>query len=139
MIVKLTLETEHPELILDFLKKYDYLRYYPYDTSSITDDRMYHTLFKNDKRYRHLTKLPEETLDDNDNTIITTLSEDDKAWLCESIQNAWYQFTDNRTEKNYLRSQFSVTIVSSCNGSWGNGKDFYVFPTSYTEHPVLQF
>ena len=39
MIYKLTLETEHPEYLLNFLQAYGYLRTgYPIDTSDIQDD-----------------------------------------------------------------------------------------------------
>lgn len=129
MIYKLTLETEHPEYLLNFLRSYGYLRTgYPIDTTGITDDRVYAELFRKDKKYRRLLML--ETGE---------LSDQEKDWLCSAVREAFTAYVGNHKDRDYLLSQFSVEIVESCTGEWGNGKEFYVFPTTYSTQPVLQF
>ena len=129
MIYKLTLETEHPEYLMGFLRSYGYLRTgYPADTSGITDDRVCAELFRKDKKYRRLLKL--ETKE---------LSDQEKEWLCSAVQEAFTAYVGNHKDREYLLSQFSVEVVDGCNGEWDNGKAFYVFPTSYSTIPVLQF
>ena len=129
MIYKLTLETEHPEYLLNFLRAYGYLRTgYPIDTSDIQDDRVYAKLFRKDKKYRELLKREG-----------TEFLETEKNWLCDAVREAFAAYVGNRKDREYLLSQFSVEVVGYCDGEWGNGKAFYVFPTSYSAIPVLQF
>lgn len=129
MIFKLTLETEQPEFLFGFLRAYGYLRTgYPINTAGVTDDKVFAELYPKDRRYRHLIK--EDTKD---------LSEEDRKWLCQVVREAFIDYIDILNNKDYLLSQFSVEIVESCTGKWGNGKEFYVFPTTYSTQPVLQF
>lgn len=129
MIYKLTLKTEHPEYLMNFLQAYGYLRTgYPIDTSDIQDDRVYAELFRKDKKYRELLKREG-----------TEFLETEKNWLCDAVREAFAAYVGNRKDREYLLSQFSVEVVGHCGGEWGNGKAFYVFPTSYSAIPVLQF
>lgn len=129
MIYKLTLETEHPEYLMNFLQAYGYLRTgYPIDTSDIQDDRVYAELFRKDKKYRELLKREG-----------TEFLETETNWLCDAVREAFAAYVGNRKDREYLLSQFSVEVVGHCDGEWDNGKAFYVFPTSYSAIPVLQF
>lgn len=136
MIIKLTLETENCEqTMMEFLKRYDYLQCFPVTMKEMnTDKNLRKGYASNHLEYVRIVKLPDTDLKDGE-LVLVEPTEAETEWIKTVIKAAFYRYTDSE----YDRSQFSVEIVPNCNASWGNGKDFYVFPTSYSKVPVLNF
>lgn len=134
MILKLTLETERPDRILSFLKKYNYFRYCPTPFDK-NDEKQAVQFIHNYRKFIEIIKLPDTALDENNEVITVYPTDEDKAWICTIVKNAFYEFTFDEYERN----NFDIEVVDNCDGHWDNGKAFYVFPSSYTEKPVLNF
>lgn len=124
MIIKLTLETEHPERVVRFLEKHAYLHLYPFSDPST--DEEWPAFLENYKKYHNL--MCKDKDDDE-------LHPSEKEWIRQQILQGWNEFTSDPYEQEY----FQVEIVDSCTGQWENAKAFYVFTGSYTKRPYLQF
>ena len=135
MIIRLSLKTEHPERILSFLETYDYLRVLPIrlDETSTGDDAR--QLLEASRKYRELLRLPEIKFTNGLRTVLRQLTAEEKAWFCDQIRKAFFQYTTDPLEQG----QFSVELVDACYGDWEKGNRFFVFPSSYASVPVLQF
>lgn len=135
MIIKLTLKTDHPERILSFLETYDYLRVLPVRLAENATGEDARQLLEANRKYRELLRLPETKNTNGLRTVLRQLTAEEKAWFCDQIRNAFFQYTTDPLEQK----QFSVELVDACYGDWEKGNGFFLFPSSYASVPVLQF
>lgn len=130
-IFKLRLETEKPEIARHYAEKFHGFRMYPVKLNKENIDEY----FKNNDRYEELLKYPDSKLDENDEVYVRYLTDEEKQFLCSTIEKGFYESVSD----SYQRNNFSVEVVDSCDAAWGNGKIFYVFPTAYDSYPILNF
>lgn len=98
-IIKLQLETECPELARQFADKHLGLRNYPI---TLTQENL-HEFIADEKRYRKLLAYPEIKIDENNNTYLVTLTDDDKKFLCNSIKKGFYEYISMNIRGNISR------------------------------------
>lgn len=141
MIIKLTLDSEQPELLIKYLKKTDCLRSYPNLTPiNALSDQECADLYKKDKHWRHILK----TYEINDDDDIPFIQPDDMRWMTDAIETSFGKFllslfpTDTAFA-DYHRQCFSVELLQTTHGCNENGKSVLVFPNSYTNLCYLQF
>lgn len=130
-IIKMVLETENPQVIEQFIREYHNPTLYPVELSKSNIDNY----IKNHKKYSKLLKYPDSELNEDNEVVIRCLTEDEKRFLCSIIRQGFNEYV----KTDYERENFHVEIVDSCSAAWENGKAFYVFPTSYSSSPILNF
>lgn len=136
MIIKLTLETENcVKTIHNFLKQYDFLRWYPFSTRDFEKKRILPTNYiRDNKQYNRIITLPDTTIE-NGKVVPIEATPEQITWIQNVIKDAFDRFASS----DYERNSFHVEVVPYCDASWGNGKTFYVFPTCESPTPVLNF
>lgn len=76
------------------------------------------------------TCQPAVIIEQDENNLMRTLTDEEKEFLCNIIRQGFYEYTSDE----YERKNFEVKIVDSCDATWDNGKAYYVFSTSYSRN-----
>ena len=69
---------------------------------------------------------------------------EDRRFVCRIVRDTWigwlesYQTIERKT-KAYLKENFECSVAANVTDKWHNSEVFYVFPTSGTARPVLNF